>query len=169
VSVTSWQTAPHVDPSPVPLRQDSNPRFFRLPADWLPWHLLTPRSPLSADFARSNKMCKKERTVKGPVWSSECFVSRITQQMSSKFAIRSRNWKLFDKHNSDPYWFSINPAVLEQNSSWKAYSCWATDEIPCHLWNKTIHYSRVEAGPNTSTVALRVVGGDEKGTRCLGI
>jgi hypothetical protein len=28
--------------------------------------------------------------------------------------------------------------------------------------------SRVEAGPNTSTVALRVVGGDEKGTQCLG-
>jgi hypothetical protein len=27
--------------------------------------------------------------------------------------------------------------------------------------------SRVEAGPNTSTVALRVVGGDGKGTQCL--
>jgi hypothetical protein len=27
----------------------------------------------------------------------------------------------------------------------------------------------VEAGPNTSTVALRVVGGDEKGTLCLGV
>jgi hypothetical protein len=27
----------------------------------------------------------------------------------------------------------------------------------------------VEAGSNTSTVALRVVGGDEKGTQCLGI
>jgi hypothetical protein len=27
--------------------------------------------------------------------------------------------------------------------------------------------SRVEAGSNTSTVALRVVEGDEKGTRCL--
>jgi hypothetical protein len=26
----------------------------------------------------------------------------------------------------------------------------------------------VEAGSNTSTVALRVVGGDEKGTQCLG-
>jgi hypothetical protein len=26
---------------------------------------------------------------------------------------------------------------------------------------------RVEAGSNTSTVALRVVGGDEKGTQCL--
>jgi hypothetical protein len=26
----------------------------------------------------------------------------------------------------------------------------------------------VEAGSNTSTVALRVVGGDGKGTRCLG-
>jgi hypothetical protein len=27
----------------------------------------------------------------------------------------------------------------------------------------------VEAGSNTSTVALRVVGGDEKGTQCLGV
>jgi hypothetical protein len=27
--------------------------------------------------------------------------------------------------------------------------------------------SRVEAGSNTSTVALRVVGGSEKGTQCL--
>jgi hypothetical protein len=27
---------------------------------------------------------------------------------------------------------------------------------------------RVEAGSNTSTVALRVVGGDENGTQCLG-
>jgi hypothetical protein len=29
--------------------------------------------------------------------------------------------------------------------------------------------SRVEAGSNTSTVALRVVGGDEKGIQCLGV
>jgi hypothetical protein len=29
--------------------------------------------------------------------------------------------------------------------------------------------SRVEAWSNTSTVALRVVGGDEKGTQCLGV
>jgi hypothetical protein len=29
--------------------------------------------------------------------------------------------------------------------------------------------ARVEAGPNTSSVALRVIGGDEKGTRCLGV
>jgi hypothetical protein len=29
--------------------------------------------------------------------------------------------------------------------------------------------SRVEAGSNTSTVALRVVGGDETGTQCLGV
>jgi hypothetical protein len=29
--------------------------------------------------------------------------------------------------------------------------------------------SRVEAVSNTSTVALRVVGGDKKGTECLGI
>jgi hypothetical protein len=29
--------------------------------------------------------------------------------------------------------------------------------------------SRVKMGSNTSTVALRVVGGDEKGTQCLGV
>jgi hypothetical protein len=29
--------------------------------------------------------------------------------------------------------------------------------------------TRVEAGSNTSTVALRVVGGDEKGIQCLGL
>jgi hypothetical protein len=29
--------------------------------------------------------------------------------------------------------------------------------------------SRVEVGSNVSTVALRVVGDDEKGTQCLGI
>jgi hypothetical protein len=29
--------------------------------------------------------------------------------------------------------------------------------------------SRVEAGSNTSTVALRVVGGHENGTQCLGV
>jgi hypothetical protein len=28
---------------------------------------------------------------------------------------------------------------------------------------------RVEAGTNTSTVALGVVGGDEKGAQCLGV
>jgi hypothetical protein len=27
----------------------------------------------------------------------------------------------------------------------------------------------VEAGYNTSTEALRILGGDEKGTRCLGV
>jgi hypothetical protein len=29
--------------------------------------------------------------------------------------------------------------------------------------------TRVEAGSNTSTVALRVVGAEEKGTKCLGV
>jgi hypothetical protein len=29
--------------------------------------------------------------------------------------------------------------------------------------------TRVEAGSNTSTVALQVVGSDEKGTQCLGL
>jgi hypothetical protein len=36
---------------------------------------------------------------------------------------------------------------------------------------KTYHKRKfnVEAGSNTSTVALRVVEGDEKGTQCLGV
>jgi hypothetical protein len=29
--------------------------------------------------------------------------------------------------------------------------------------------ARVEAGSNTTTVSLWVVGGDEKGTQCLGV
>jgi hypothetical protein len=29
--------------------------------------------------------------------------------------------------------------------------------------------SPVEVGSNTSTITLRVVGGDEKGTQCLGV
>jgi hypothetical protein len=41
------------------------------------------------------------------------------------------------------------------------------------LYDSTDHVlvsvSRVEAGSNTSTVALRVVGADEKETQCLGI
>jgi hypothetical protein len=36
-----------------------------------------------------------------------------------------------------------------------------------HSWR--VQFSRLEAGTNTSIVALRVVGGDEKGTQCLGI
>jgi hypothetical protein len=35
-------------------------------------------------------------------------------------------------------------------------------------WGNRVQ-ERVEAGWNTSTVALRVVGGDEKGIRCLGV
>jgi hypothetical protein len=37
-----------------------------------------------------------------------------------------------------------------------------------YSWSKTRH-ARVEADSNTSTVALRVVGGDEKGTQYLGV
>jgi hypothetical protein len=33
----------------------------------------------------------------------------------------------------------------------------------------TKSHARVEAGSNTSTVVLRVLGGDEKGTQCLGV
>jgi hypothetical protein len=36
-------------------------------------------------------------------------------------------------------------------------------------WNPTLHSTRVEAGSNTSTVALRVAGGNETGTQWLGV
>jgi hypothetical protein len=40
----------------------------------------------------------------------------------------------------------------------------------CILFRRnSVFNCRVEAGSNTSTVALRVVGGDEKGTQCLGL
>jgi hypothetical protein len=48
--------------------------------------------------------------------------------------------------------------------------------FPLHIaWSQVFIYtgmvceSRVEAVSDTSTVALRVVGGDEKGTQCLGV
>jgi hypothetical protein len=37
------------------------------------------------------------------------------------------------------------------------------------LDSELILESRVEAGLNTSTVALRIVGGDEKGPQCKGV
>jgi hypothetical protein len=37
----------------------------------------------------------------------------------------------------------------------------------CDFDFESVQPSRVEAGSNTSTVVLRVVGGDEKGTQCL--
>jgi hypothetical protein len=44
---------------------------------------------------------------------------------------------------------------------------------PCrgYIMRISCHYGaepRVEAGSKTSTVALRVIGADEKGTQCLG-
>jgi hypothetical protein len=46
------------------------------------------------------------------------------------------------------------------------------NKFPEHLNNinhsYNIEFPRVEAGSKTSTVALRVVGGDEKETQCLG-
>jgi hypothetical protein len=37
------------------------------------------------------------------------------------------------------------------------------------LRRDSVFKTRVEAGSNTSTVKLRVVGGDEKGIQCLGV
>jgi hypothetical protein len=60
---------------------------------------------------------------------------------------------------------------------WFAYiHCWATDLFFISPFRSyvsgtepnQIRESRVEAGSNTSTVALRVVGGDEKRAQCLG-
>jgi hypothetical protein len=43
-------------------------------------------------------------------------------------------------------------------STWSVPRCYKQDQLA----------PRVQAGSNTSTVALRVVGRDEKGTQCLG-
>jgi hypothetical protein len=37
------------------------------------------------------------------------------------------------------------------------------------LYNEDLRQTRVEAGSNTSTLALRAVGGEEKGTQGLGV
>jgi hypothetical protein len=37
------------------------------------------------------------------------------------------------------------------------------------LYPGPVNIPHVEAGSNTSTVALQVVGGDEKKTQCLGV
>jgi hypothetical protein len=36
-------------------------------------------------------------------------------------------------------------------------------------YNLRLYNPRVQTGSNTSTVSLRVVGGDDKGTQCLGV
>jgi hypothetical protein len=46
---------------------------------------------------------------------------------------------------------------------WFVLKCCKQDSL------KQMEKSRVEAGSKTSTVALRVVGGDEKGTQYLGV
>jgi hypothetical protein len=39
----------------------------------------------------------------------------------------------------------------------------------CNLWANELIDSCEEAGSNTSTIALRVFGGDEKRTQCWGV
>jgi hypothetical protein len=58
-------------------------------------------------------------------------------------------------------------ATIEQ--LWELRSLRVREEaISGELKHYTYWYPRVEAGSNTSTVALRVVGEDEKRTQCLG-
>jgi hypothetical protein len=49
-----------------------------------------------------------------------------------------------------------------------AFSAWS---VPRHYKQDhlAVVVSCVEAGLNTSTIALRVIGGDEKGAQCLGV
>jgi hypothetical protein len=53
------------------------------------------------------------------------------------------------------------------------FACWHVSlSVLClesHGLMKPATVSHVEAGWNTSTIALRVVEGDEKGTHCLGL
>jgi hypothetical protein len=54
--------------------------------------------------------------------------------------------------------------------SWTSFTTTSDSKIQIRISPyMCLHKSRVEAGSNTSTVALRVVGGDEKGTHCLGL
>jgi hypothetical protein len=73
---------------------------------------------------------------------------------------------------------AVNTTIVEEVfSMWFAYiHCWATDSFrgsDQELYKDALttrpRLRRVEAGSNTSTVALRVVGSDEKGTQCLGV
>jgi hypothetical protein len=59
---------------------------------------------------------------------------------------------------------SIRPLYNVEIISRKAILCIANITVDCVAF-----VSCVEAGYNTSTVALRVVEGDEKGTRCMGV
>jgi hypothetical protein len=61
------------------------------------------------------------------------------------------------------------PAAMDTNATIEGLldTAFSTRSVPKGLYNDDT--SRVEAGSNTSTVALRVVGGDEKGTQCLGV
>jgi hypothetical protein len=46
---------------------------------------------------------------------------------------------------------------------------WSTPTLYHTTDTVQFSYSHVEAGSNTTTVDLQVVGGDKKGTQCLGI
>jgi hypothetical protein len=59
----------------------------------------------------------------------------------------------------DGYLYSVRPEVIKGDALL----------IRIHEGEWVISSSRVEAGSNTSTVAQRVVEGDEKGTQCLGV
>jgi hypothetical protein len=70
-------------------------------------------------------------------------------------------------------WWPQKTPTQQCKSCWK----WCFLSGPCRVYiMRTSHYerentiaSRLEAGWNTSTVALWGVGGDEKGTQCLGV
>jgi hypothetical protein len=49
------------------------------------------------------------------------------------------------------------------------FSMWFVPKCYKHGQSSSKEEPRVEASSNTSTVALRVVGGDENGTQCLGV
>jgi hypothetical protein len=83
---------------------------------------------------------------------------------------RPRNKKLYDIH----CWVTApqTSMFLEQREN-TAIMKWRFLRRPCRgVITRTrgrVTSIRVEAGSNTSTIALRIVGGDEKWTQCLGV
>jgi hypothetical protein len=65
--------------------------------------------------------------------------------------------------SSRHFWTTNMEAVF---STWLMPKCYKQGQSSCGASGEE---TRVEAGSNTFTVALRVVEGDEKGTQCLGV
>jgi hypothetical protein len=62
----------------------------------------------------------------------------------------------------------VSPATREHAIMEEIFLCGPCRGYITRTSSSVVVEARVEAGSNSSTVALRIVGGDEKGTQCLG-